>query len=290
MGPLSIDELGNVYGTTTNGGEGGAGVIFELSNATEVVGRYAFYNNSVWDGNDPTANVSDLNAIAMDKSALLPGQTATYANLTNYSKGINGIIVDIAGLPGGATLTPADFEFATGNSNDTTTWATLATSPTVTLLPASGGVTPVDLTWPDATITNTWLQVTVLADANTGLAANDVFYFGNLIGEVGNSTTLMQVTAVDLVLNQLALTGSASITNPYDINRDGRVSAVDLVLTQNNSFQSIQLITPTGNGPSASVVAAAFSPAVSSAPAVSNDDHLLSATTRVLRHPRRRFS
>jgi hypothetical protein len=198
-----------------------------------------------------------LNAIATDKTALLPGGIATYANLTDYSKGINGILIDVNGLPTGTTLTASDFLFATGNANDTTTWTPLATSPTITLLPGASGITHVDLTWPDGTITNTWLQVTMLADANTGLAANDVFYFGNLIGEVGNSTTLMQVTAVDLVLNQLALTGSASITNPYDINRDGRVSAVDLVLTQNNSFQSIQLITPTGNGPAANVASAA---------------------------------
>jgi hypothetical protein len=159
------------------------------------------------------------------------------------------------------------------------------------LLPGNFGITHVDLTWPDGTITNTWLQVTVLADANTGLLSNDVFYYGNLVGEVGNSSSLMQVTAVDLVLNQLALTGSAAINNVYDINRDGRVSAVDLVLTQNNSFQSVQLITPTGNGPAVqtALAPAATDNSVSAVPIVANSGGDLADTVsnRLLGHGRK---
>jgi CSLREA domain-containing protein len=214
-----------------------------------VYGRYVFYNDSVFDGNDSAANIADVSAIAPDKTALLPGQTATYSNITNYSNGINGIILYLGGLTPNASLSTSDFGFAVGDSNDTTTWTSLSTSPTVTLLPAINGVTPVDLTWPNGTITNEWLQITVKADSNTQLAANDIFYFGNLVGEVGNSTTAMQVTAEDLVLIQNGITGDASITNPYDINRDGSVSAIDLVLTQDNSFESINLISPTGDGP-----------------------------------------
>ena len=56
-----------------------------------------------FDGNDPAANAADDAAIATDKTALLPGQTATFANYTSYSRGINGIMVDIAGLPGNVT-------------------------------------------------------------------------------------------------------------------------------------------------------------------------------------------
>jgi hypothetical protein len=209
-----------------------------------VAGRFVFYNNSIWDGNNPAANASDLNAIAPDKTALLPGGTATYANITDYSKGINGIIVDLDGLPSNATLSSADFQLATGDSNNTSSWTPLATGPTVTLLPASGGITPVDLTWPDGTIVNTWLKVTVLADANTGLAANDVFYFGNLVGDVFDSGSPQQVTAQDLILIQSNIVGSASITNPYDLNKDGSVDAQDLVLAQKNAFSAIQLITP----------------------------------------------
>jgi hypothetical protein len=217
--------------------------------AATITGRSIFYSDSSFNGDTSTASNNDLNAIATDKSALLPGGTATYSNMTNYSNGINGIIVDITNLPSGATVEPTDFQFATGDVNDTTTWTPLTVLPTVTMLTPSGGVTPVDLTWPDHTIENTWLQVTVLADADTGLAANDVFYFGNLVGKVPDTSSPEQVTAIDLVTIQNNIVGTATITNPYDINRDGSVDAEDLVFAQKNSFSAINLITPTGDGP-----------------------------------------
>ena len=79
------------------------------------------------------------------------------------------------------------------------------------------------MTWVNNTIQNEWLQVTVLADADTGLSANDVFYYGNAIGETGNSTTDAQVTLADENAAQSHETSSASITNVYDFNRDGQV-------------------------------------------------------------------
>ena len=53
-----------------------------------VDGRLVFYNHSTWDGNDVLANANDDNAIAPEKSALLPGGTATFANYTSYSRGL----------------------------------------------------------------------------------------------------------------------------------------------------------------------------------------------------------
>jgi len=71
------------------------------------------------------------------------------------------------------TITAADFAFKTGNTNNTAAWTPLATAPTVTLRPGAGtfGSTRVSLTWPEGTIKKTWLQVTMLANAATGLAA-----------------------------------------------------------------------------------------------------------------------
>src|SRR5256885_305653 len=67
---------------------------------SSVVGRYVFYNHSAFDGNDIAANASDEGAIAVDKNALLPGETAGFVNYTSYSRGINGVAVDVAGGPG----------------------------------------------------------------------------------------------------------------------------------------------------------------------------------------------
>jgi len=63
-----------------------------------MAGRHVFYNNSDFDENGAMASEQDDNAVARDKEALLPGETGTVVNYTNYDKGINGIMVDIAGL------------------------------------------------------------------------------------------------------------------------------------------------------------------------------------------------
>src|SRR5690348_6381568 len=69
---------------------------FPAAAAPSVVGRWLFYNQSAFDGNDPAANPADDGAIATDKSALTPNNTAQTTNFTSYSKGINGLMVDIA--------------------------------------------------------------------------------------------------------------------------------------------------------------------------------------------------
>ena len=64
--------------------------------ATSVVERNIFYNNSKWDlGSN---GLTDVDAIASDKTPLLDGQVATFGNYTSYSKGINGIIITVTDL------------------------------------------------------------------------------------------------------------------------------------------------------------------------------------------------
>ena len=195
---------------------------------SSVVGENVFYNDSAFDGNNPAANAADDAAIATDKTALLPGQTATFANYTSYSLGINGIMVDIAGLPG--NVTASDFNFVVGNTNNPSNWAQVTVAPTVTVRWGAGvgGSARVELTWPNNTIENEWLQVTVLADADTGLTSNDTFYYGNAIGETGNSATNAQVNSLDLAAVEANPSTQAGITNAYDFNRDGVVNTTDL--------------------------------------------------------------
>ena len=61
-------------------------------------------------------------AIAPDKTALLPGQVATFANYTIYDKGINGVMVDVANLPA-VGVSAADFTFTAGTSSTPGSWA-----------------------------------------------------------------------------------------------------------------------------------------------------------------------
>src|SRR5205085_622824 len=121
---------------------------------------------------DPTRGADD-DAIATDKQPLLPGQTASFANYTSYNRGINGLMVDVENLAG--TPTAQDFEFAIGNSDDISTWQPLAAVPAISVQPGAGinDSDRISLIWPDFSITKTWLQVTVKATANTGLANAD---------------------------------------------------------------------------------------------------------------------
>ena len=196
-----------------------------------VVGRHVFYNASALDG--AAANAQDDGAIATNKAALLPGQAAGFANYTSYHRGINGVMVDVSGLL--ADLTAADFTFKVGNDADLNAW-TDAPAPLTVMRRSGAGVNGSDrvtLIWADGAIRNSWLRVIVLANARTGLPSPDVFYFGNLVGETGDSTTDALVTAADVLAVRNAMgAAAAGVTHASDFNRDGRVNTADLFIAR----------------------------------------------------------
>jgi hypothetical protein len=230
-----------------------------------TTGRFVFYNQSFWDGNNAAATANDDFAIATDKRPLFDGETATFANYTSYSRGLNGLMVD---LPLAGTPTAADFAFRRGNTDTPAAWEAAPAPSTIAVRPGAGrgGADRVTLIWPNNAIQKQWLQVTVLATPNTGLSEPDVFYFGNAIGETGNSTTDARVTGSDAlrILNNITLV--AGVTNRFDINRDSRVAAADrlLVLANTSALNPLRLITPGGGA----ALADAEPPAVPAVPAV----------------------
>jgi len=213
-----------------------------------VVERHIFYNNSAF---DTDVGETDDDAIASDKTALLPGKTATFANYTSYGLGMNGIMVDIGGPTG--EITAADFEFRVGNDNDSANRIELGSIPSVDVRQGQGvgGSDRVTIVFDDNVIQNEWLQVTVLAD-NLGLAQDDVFYFGNAIGESGNSAVDAKVNAVDVLLarnNPRGLLDEVPIDFRHDYNRDGRVNATDMLIARENQthlLDALKLISVPG--------------------------------------------
>ena len=215
------------------------GTILEARTST-ILSRLSFYNQSAFDGYDASANAADDGAIATDKSALLPGGTATFANYTSYSRGINGIMVDLSFVPG--ILSASDFTFTVGNDNNPAAWATTPAPSSITVLAGAGvgGSDRVTLIWPNNAIQKQWLEVTVLANANTGLKSPDVFYFGNALGEcTGNESVSVQ----DVGKTKLAAGSAATITSLYDYNRDGSVSVVDVAKARENAGFALPMIT-----------------------------------------------
>ena len=204
--------------------------------ASTVVGRQLFYGNSAF--------ASDA-AIAPDKQALRAGQSPGFANFTSYSRGINGILIDVQGLPAGNGLGAADFFFEVSgiNLNGALVAAAAPTSVTVARGAGTGGSDRVAVAWADGAVRNTWLRVTMLTGANTGLVASDVFSFGNLVGETGNSASAARVDFADLsaIRNNLR-GGSVAVNNHFDFNRDGVVNTKDLAIARANQQGSLSLV------------------------------------------------
>jgi ELWxxDGT repeat protein len=220
-----------------------------------VVGRHVFYNNSFADGNDRAASAADDAAIAPDKAALAPGALSTFANVTSYSRGINGVMIDVAGLPEDAgPLTADDFLFRATHEATPAVFGIAPPPTSVTVRRGDGadGSDRITLTWRDynpadlsalaQAVANGWLEVTLRATPRTGLAAKDVFSFGNLVGETTGGTESLRVNALDLGAVKKALNGTATLASAVDVNRDGRINALDLGVVKQNLNRSLKLI------------------------------------------------
>jgi hypothetical protein len=106
-----------------------------------------------------------------------------------------------------------------------------------------GGSTRAKITFNNNSLRNTWVKITVLANANTGLAANDVFYFGNVVGDTQGSVTggRYTVNAIDTSgarNNQSSVPNSVLVTNIFDFNKSGNVNALDTSVVRNNQQAS----------------------------------------------------
>ena len=227
--------------------------------AGTVAAAHLFYNDSSFSGNN---NSTPDNAIDTTKLPLVPDQAATFANVSSYVDGINGVDIDIAGLPANASLSTNDFSFMVGNSNNLSTWTTAPAPSSIQVVGNDGfnNTTRVRLTWPDMSITNEWLQITVKSDPNTTLTQPYVCYFGSVVGYTNANNpdgAPFQVIPLDALLLVNYLNGGGPslvpVTNIFDINRDGTVGEADFNIIVDNVFNPpVQAIAP--NLPTASIV------------------------------------
>jgi hypothetical protein len=261
---------------------------FTFTSGATVAARYLFYDNST--RYDATGNpqtplpFSDDNAIATDKTAYLPSSgPATFANVSSYDKGINGIMVDLSGSGSHTAIMQSnitnDFTFKVGNNNAPSTWTAAPNPSTVTVRAGAGvsGSDRVELIWASGSINEEWLEVTVKATANTGLTANDVFFFGSAVGNSGNgdTTTLSETNSTDELgahNNGRTLLNNIPLTNLFDYNRDGLVNSVDSLLSRNNTqtLGATKYIAIAAGGP--------FAPLPDAALAASSSDDAVAST------------
>jgi hypothetical protein len=251
------------------------------------VNRFLFYKGSPrYDGvggpQEPLP-FSDDNAIATDKSAYLPGSGATtFANVSSYTLGINGLMVDLTGTHG--TITASDFIFKTGNNNSPSTWTTVSAVPTVTTRSGAGtgGSDRIEITFPNNAIQKTWLEVIVKGndtlggnDTNTGLSPSDVFFWANALGDDGTTpddSGGYRTTAsdeLDARNNVKTLVQNIPLTNLQDYNRDGKVDTSDQLAVRNNPTTNLtgpHILNIATGGPFAPDAGQAASPQVGATP------------------------
>lgn len=237
---VTYDQTTGLLGFTPSTGTSGGGI--------GINDAHIFYNNSFFDGNTPGDSLSDINAIAPDKQPLLPGQTATFANYTSYSKGINGVFVDVVNVPNQLTL--SDFSFKVGNTSDPSTWIA-APTPSLIYMPGmgDGGTDRYEMIWPDNSIKGEWLQISILPTVNSTLPSSDSIYFGNAPGETGNDPTNAFVDGSDFAFardDPHNFLNPAAITDKADFNRDSFVDGSDLAIARDgatNFLTALNLIT-----------------------------------------------
>ena len=242
---------------------GTASIVVGTIPSIEAVAQL-FYNNSKFDANTPGVSTSDDGAIAPDKVAYLPGAgTATSVNVSSYNKGINGIMVNLEAPGNHSSISLAnilnDFTFKVGNNNTPSTWATAPSPISVSVRAGAGvgGSDRVELIWADNAIKETWLEVIVKANSDTGLAqeageptgVGDVFFFGNASADDFNGETTIAFTNATDDLDARAHAGVATITNIYDYNKDGFVNASDsLAARTTGSIRFIKIANPPSAG------------------------------------------
>lgn len=231
--------------------DGRVRVALGLWPGARVVGRHVYYNNSAFDGLRASIHRTDDAAVATDKQALLPGISASAANYTNCDDGITGIMVDLKNPARPGELTAADFRLRVGNDDAPAAWPDAPAPAEVAVRPGTAeGTVRVSLTWHAGRIVDEWLEVTVLSTPATGLARNDVFYFGNAPAEMGNgmADALVDVADLDAIRDRMAASPpAATIDDCHDCNRDGAVDAIDLVVARDwntTSATALRLIAP----------------------------------------------
>jgi len=167
--------------------------------------------------------------------------------------GINGIMIDVDSLGG----TPSDTDFVIRvNDMNPDTWS-VGPAPTVSVRPGEGGggSDRVTLTWDDGAICNQWVEVTVLSDTNgggLGLVDNDVFYFGNSVGDCDGDG---QVGEGDYgtLLGEFGRSGGGLTA---DFNGDGWVGMADFMIMRSRFGREL----PTPAFPNLAAEATAVAP------------------------------
>ncbi len=214
-----------------------------------IVSSYFYHKGSYFDTTFGVQAALDTGkSLARESSGVL---TLGYQNMINTSRGINGLVFDIQDLAS-TNLTAADFQFQMSPqnvydqpNNPPGSWAAAPAPTQIEVIPASGS-TParVILRWADNAIKDRWLRVTLKSTANTGLAEDEIFYAGHLLGD---ATGDLLVRISDILEIRSHLAQQAGVSDVRDIDKDGMIRTNDILAARSNLAQQLSVLDTAAN-------------------------------------------
>ena len=223
-------------------------VTFTATATVSVVNSKVYYKGSVFDTSVDTA----LDTVKELAKSGTTAQLLSFNNVVNNSRGINGLVFDVVGLAS-ATLTAADFVFRMSPqglfdeaANPPSGWV-VAPAPTAINVTAATPSVPgrIRIEWADNAIADRWLQVSLLANANTGFTTRQVYYLGHLLGETNGTVEGggFLVRTLDVAQIAASIGQSANAGSILDVDKDGLVRTLDAAAAAGAIGRSLRLIT-----------------------------------------------
>ena len=234
--------------TATDDKEAVTRVTFTATAIVSVVNSKVYHKGSVFDTSVDTA----LDTVKELAKSGTTAQLLGFKNVINSTRGINGLVFDVVGLAS-ANLTAADFVFRMSPkglfdeaANPPSGWV-VAPAPTAINVTAATPSVPgrIRIEWADNAIADRWLQVSLLANANTGLTTRQVYYLGHLLGEINGAVESggFLVRTIDVAQIAASIGQPATVGSILDVNKDGLVRTLDAAAAASAIGRSLRLIT-----------------------------------------------
>lgn len=201
--------------------------------AAQIVNQQVFH--AAWTGPGPLQWNGLDNRVQIASESGSP-QTLGIDNLTNTRTGIVGVAMDIKYL-GSGLLSDSDFVFqmsptgafdASGHPPANWQPAPLPDSIQVTDDGLQGS-NRILLRWPNQSVSNRWLRITVKSNTTTGLAEEKVYYVGHLLGEqTGHAQGVYTVAFADIASIRASVGQSVDAGSILDIDKNSTISFSDI--------------------------------------------------------------
>ncbi|HLA83323.1 MAG TPA: dockerin type I domain-containing protein [Thermoguttaceae bacterium] len=166
--------------------------------------------------------------------------------VTGCFEGIIGVAVDVVELQPEVIIDVSDFRFRVGNTIDPSTWIEDPVEysgevPTNILFEVyedggDGGADRIAISWAEDSIVEQWLEVTILASGDVGVAEDYTFYFGSMPGDA-NSDGSVNTDDFSIYGNNQGQSGVG--VSGADFNLDNVVDVNDLAIIAYYSGRSL---------------------------------------------------